>query len=197
MSTNKRVFSSDFLHGFATSAVQTEGGSREGGKGSSVWDRYCREGLIFDKSTCDHAAESYKVWESDIDLLAELGANSYRFSISWPRIIPDGKDSSSSKLLHPQANTIGLWTGSRHGIVNDEGLAFYSRIIDRLLERHIVPVVTIFHWDTPEALDVKYGAWRNPEEISEDFVFYANVLFQAFGDRVKNWITEVRSLIHV
>ena len=81
--------------------------------------------------------------------------------------------------------------------MNQEGLAFYSRIIDRLVERNIVPVVTIFHWDTPEPLDDQYGAWRDPEEISEGFLFDADVLFQAFGDRVKNWITinEVRGLL--
>ena len=108
MVTSKSVFNSNFLHGFATSAVQTEGGSRDGGKGSSVWDRYCREGQVFDKSTCDDAAESYKFWERDIDLLADLGANSYRFSISWPRIIPNGQSRNRRNLFYNLADVLGL-----------------------------------------------------------------------------------------
>ncbi|KAG7530425.1 hypothetical protein FFLO_05024 [Filobasidium floriforme] len=162
------IFDRNFLHGFATSAVQIEGGSKAGGKGPSVWDRYCDKGQIFDGSTCREARSSFVLWERDVELLVALGATAYRFSISWPRIMP---------------------TGSRHDPINEAGIEYYSNLIDRLLFHGIEPIVTIFHWDTPEALDASYGSWRNHTEMVPDFTAYARILFERFGDRVSNWIT--------
>jgi beta-glucosidase/6-phospho-beta-glucosidase/beta-galactosidase len=93
------IFDRNFLHGFATSAVQIEGGWNSGGKGPSVWDQYCDEGQIFDGSTCREARSSLVLWERDVELLVALGAKAYRFSISWPRIMPTGESVKKSSLL--------------------------------------------------------------------------------------------------
>jgi beta-glucosidase len=111
------------------------------------------------------ADESYLLWEKDIDLIENMGLSAYRFSISWPRILPLG-----------------------NGEVNREGLDYYNKIINRLLELKIEPFVTIYHWDLPQALEDEYGGWLSPE-IERDFVYYADVLFREYGDRVTKWIT--------
>ncbi|KAG2085401.1 glycoside hydrolase family 1 protein, partial [Suillus discolor] len=114
------------------------------------------------------ATDSYRLWKEDIALLARYGVKSYRFSLSWSRIIP---------------------LGGRNDPVNPKGIAFYSNLIDALLEHGIIPFVTLYHWDLPQALHDRYGGWLNKNEIVQDYVHYAKVCFQAFGDRVKHWLT--------
>lgn len=112
--------------------------------------------------------DSYRLWKEDIALLAQYGVKSYRFSLSWSRIIP---------------------LGGRNDPVNPKGIAFYSNFIDALLEHGIIPFVTLYHWDLPQALHDRYGGWLNKDEIVQDYVRYAKVCFQSFGDRVKHWLT--------
>lgn len=116
----------------------------------------------------DVATDSYRLWKEDIALLAQYGVKSYRFSLSWSRIIP---------------------LGGRNDPVNPKGIAFYSNFIDALLEHGIIPFITLYHWDLPQALHDRYGGWLNKDEIVQDYVRYAKVCFQAFGDRVKHWLT--------
>ncbi|MFT5319413.1 MAG: 6-phospho-beta-glucosidase, partial [Chlamydiales bacterium] len=137
---DKKSFPIDFLWGSATSAVQIEGGWNEGGKGLSIWDQFCSvPGNIKDASDVKVAADHFHRFEEDIRLMAQVGLKSYRFSISWPRIIPSGK-----------------------GEINEEGLLFYEKIIDCLLKHKIEPFVTLYHWDLPQALEDE-GGWPDRE----------------------------------
>ena len=159
-------FPNDFVWGAATSSYQIEGAATEGGKGLSIWDTYCEQsGNIADNSSGVVACDHYHRVESDVKLMARLGLKAYRFSISWPRIYPNGS-----------------------GEVNREGIAFYNRLIDTLLEHGIEPWVTLYHWDLPQALEDEYSGWLG-HEIVDDFGEYARTCFQAFGDRVHHWIT--------
>ena len=120
-------FPSNFVWGTATSSYQIEGAWDKDGKGVSIWDTFCRQpGKIEDGTTGDVATDHYHRWEEDMGIMAELGLNAYRFSVSWPRILPAGK-----------------------GQVNLPGLDFYDRLVDRLLENRIKPYVTLYHWDLP------------------------------------------------
>ena len=153
----------DFIWGTATSSYQIEGAIREGGRGESIWDVFCREpGRIKDGSDGSVACDHYHRFHEDVELIAGLGCNGYRFSLSWPRILPAGT-----------------------GKVNPEGIAFYDRLIDDLLAHGITPFVTLYHWDLPAAC--KYG-WLN-RDTAKAFGEYAKVCFDAFGDRVRNWMT--------
>ena len=153
----------EFIWGTATSSYQIEGAIREGGRGDSIWDIFCREpGRILDGSDGSVACDHYHRFHEDIKLIADLGCSGYRFSLAWPRIIPEGS-----------------------GKVNPDGLAFYNRLIDGLLEHGITPFVTLFHWDLPAAC--RYG-WLN-RDTAKAFGEYAKVCFDAFGDRVRNWMT--------
>ncbi len=164
-------FPKDFTWGAATSAYQIEGGHDADGKGPSIWDAFCREpGRIANGDTGDVACDHYGRMREDVQLMAELGLRAYRFSISWPRVIPTGR------------------VGEDGEGINQEGLAFYGELIDALLEHDIEPWVTLYHWDLPLALQEQGGGWLNAE-IAEDFTDYARTCFEAFGDRVKNWIT--------
>lgn len=157
---------SDFLLGAATAAYQIEGGAAEGGRGPSIWDVFSHTpGKIAGGATGDVAADHFHHVESDLDLMASLGLEAYRFSISWPRVMPTGE-----------------------GPVNQEGLAFYSDLIDGLLARGIKPVVTLNHWDLPQALEDRYGGWRG-RETAYAFERYAEILGAALGDRVAIWAT--------
>lgn len=159
------AFSKDFYWGAATAAFQIEGGAYEDGKGLSIWDVYCKEpGKTYRGHTGDVACDHYHRYEEDVELMAELGVKAYRFSISWPRILPDGT-----------------------GKVNEKGIAFYNKLIDALIAKGITPMVTLFHWDLPYELE-KRGAWLNPDS-SYWFAEYAKVCAQAFGDRIKHFIT--------
>lgn len=151
----------------ATAAYQIEGAYAQDGRGLSVWDEFSHRdpSPIVDKSTGDVAADSYHNLDRDLRMLEELGVDSYRFSISWSRILPKGDPMK----------------------INPLGIQYYSNLIDQLIQRKIVPFVTMFHWDSPLALQ-NIGSWTNPL-MADYFVDYARVLFRHFGDRVKNWIT--------
>ncbi len=158
-------FSKDFLWGVATAAYQIEGAAYEDGKGLSVWDTFCKqEGKVKDNQTGEVACDHYHRYEEDIELMAKLGVKAYRFSISWTRILPNGI-----------------------GEINQKGIDFYNNLINCLLKHNITPLITLFHWDYPEALEQK-GAWLN-EDSPKWFEEYAQVAAKAFGDRVKHFIT--------
>ncbi len=159
-------FPKDFAWGVATASYQVEGAANEDGKGLSVWDVFCkRKGAIFDGDTGDVACDHYHRFKEDIALIKTLGAKSYRFSISWPRVLPNGIGAS-----------------------NPKGLDFYSRVIDELGTHGIEPFVTIFHWDYPQAL-YKKGGWLN-RDSADWFAEYTSLLADKFSDRVKVWATQ-------
>lgn len=153
------------LWGSATSSFQIEGGATQDGKGPSIWDTFCRiPGKIGDQSNGDIACDHYNRIESDVNLMQELGLDTYRFSISWPRIFPEGT-----------------------GTLNRKGLAFYDRLVDALLAKGIEPYPTLYHWDLPQALQDK-GGWTNPN-ISDWFADYIEPVVSQLADRVHNWTT--------
>ena len=159
-------FPEHFLWGAATASYQIEGAAREGGRGLSIWDAFSHTpGKTQNGDTGDVACDHYHRFEEDVKLMKELGLLAYRFSVAWPRIQPDGK-----------------------GGANPEGIAFYNRLIDCLLENGIEPWITLYHWDLPLALQSEHDGWLNGD-IAERFGAYARICFSAFGDRVKNWIT--------
>jgi beta-glucosidase len=159
------AFPDDFLWGAATSAYQIEGSPLADGAGPSIWHRFCHTpGMVANGETGDVACDHYRRFREDVKLMAALGLKSYRFSISWSRILPDGT-----------------------GRVNPKGLAFYEQLVDALLEHGIQPMATLYHWDLPAALDDR-GGWLNPD-IADWFAEYAGVMFDALDDRVKLWAT--------
>lgn len=161
----KLEFPDGFIWGAATSSYQIEGGWDLHGKGESIWDRFTHTpGKIEDGATGEIACNHYNRWRDDIALLKLLGLSSYRFSISWPRILPQG-------------------TGS----INQAGLDFYSRLVDELLEQDITPNATLYHWDLPQALEDR-GGWPD-RMIVDAFVDYAEIVSRHLGDRVKMWAT--------
>lgn len=158
-----------FEWGFATASYQIEGAVAEGGRGPSIWDTFCHLSPSRTKGADgDVACDHYHRYEEDLDLLQRYGAKAYRFSISWSRIIP---------------------LGGRDDPLNEEGIAFYNRLIDGLLARGITPWATLYHWDLPQGLHDRYGGWLDVEESQRDFERYARVCYERFGDRVKRWIT--------
>ncbi len=159
-------FPIDFVWGAATSAFQIEGGAASNGKGPSIWDAFCTiPGKVADGDHGTIAIDHYHRFKEDIALMKSQGLKAYRFSISWPRVIPDGK-----------------------GKINEAGVQFYSDLIDELLANGIEPWVTLYHWDLPLALQLENDGWLSPD-IAEYFEGYARLCFERFGDRVKNWIT--------
>lgn len=155
----------DFVWGASTSAYQIEGAYREDGRGMSIWDAYCRqEGKIQGGENGDVACDHYHRYPEDVRLMKELGIHSYRFSLSWPRILPEGT-----------------------GRVNEAGLDFYDRLVDALLEAGIEPCVTLYHWDLPLALHQK-GGWLHPD-VASAFGEYTQVAVQRLHDRVRKFIT--------
>jgi beta-glucosidase len=155
----------DFTIGAATAAYQIEGAVAEDGRGESIWDRFTHTpGVIADGQTGDVACEHYHRWREDIALMTQLNLNAYRFSIAWPRIIPEGR-----------------------GKANEAGLAFYDRLVDGLLEAGIAPFVTLYHWDLPQTLQDD-GGWLR-RGIVDDYLAYVDVVTRRLGDRVKSWTT--------
>ncbi|MDD5688303.1 MAG: GH1 family beta-glucosidase [Elusimicrobia bacterium] len=165
MSKKILKFPDKFIWGCATASYQIEGAWNEDGKGESIWDRFSHTpGNIANGDTGDVACDHYHRYNEDIDLLSELGVKAYRFSISWPRIIPLGT-----------------------GKINKQGLDFYDRLVDKLLEKDIIPFVTLYHWDLPQVLESK-GGWR-VKETSYAYADYAKVVTGQLSDRVTNWMT--------
>lgn len=158
-------FPKDFLWGVATAAPQIEGAWQEGGKGLSIWDTFCRRpGAVVGGDTLDQACNHYHRYQEDIELMRQLGVKHYRLSLAWPRIVPDGS-----------------------GAVNPEGIAFYRRLLTALRAAGIRPLVTLYHWDLPQALE-DVGGWLNRATI-DAYVRYAQTCFEAFGDLVDDWTT--------
>jgi len=158
-------FPTDFLWGAATSAYQVEGSPLADGAGPSIWHHFAHTpGRVFQDETGDLACDHYRRYRQDLGLMRELGLNAYRFSVSWSRVLPTGR-----------------------GCINPQGLGFYERLVDGLLDCGIQPMLTLFHWDLPAALD-HLGGWLNPDSAYW-FADYARVLFQALDDRVKLWVT--------
>ena len=163
--TPSPLFPADFLWGCATSAYQIEGSPLADGAGASNWHRFVRTpGAVHDGDTGDVACDHYRRWPEDVALMRTLGLGGYRFSINWSRVMPDGR-----------------------GRVNPQGLAFYDRLADALLENGIRPMATLFHWDLPAALEDR-GGWLNPD-IAGWFADYAQVVFRKLDDRVGLWST--------
>ena len=159
------TFPADFLWGAATAAYQIEGAWDEDGKGPSVWDTFSHTpGKVARGETGDVACDHYHRWRDDIELMRDLGLRAYRFSVSWPRVLPDGT-----------------------GAANERGLDFYDRLVDGLLEADITPMLTLFHWDLPQPLQDR-GGWGSRDTI-DAFVAYADVVSARLGDRVPLWVT--------
>ena len=155
-------FPADFVWGVATSAYQIEGAVADGGRGPSIWDTFSHTpGAVDNDDNGDVACDHYHRWREDLDLMVDLGIASYRFSVAWPRVMPVGRT------------------------VNQEGLDFYRRLVDGLLERGIRPLMTRYHWDLPQSLDVgDTGGWLS-RDLPDRFVDYALVMGKELGDRVR------------
>ncbi|MEV3858945.1 GH1 family beta-glucosidase [Streptomyces sp. NPDC050095] len=157
------AFPHDFLWGTATAAYQIEGAVAEDGRAPSIWDTFSHTpGKVAGGDTGDVACDHYHRWREDFALMKQLGTNAYRLSIAWPRIVPGGD-----------------------GPVNTKGLDFYDELIDALIAEGITPMVTLYHWDLPQALQDR-GGWSS-RETAEHFARYASVVAERLGDRVKHW----------
>lgn len=154
-----------FLWGASTSAYQIEGAAQEDGRGPSIWDTYCRQqGKVLNGENGDIACDHYHRYQDDITLMKRLGIQAYRFSVAWPRVLPQGR-----------------------GVANAKGLDFYDRIIDTCLHADIEPWLCLYHWDLPQALD-DLGGWTQ-RDMAGWFADYAALLARRFGDRVKRFAT--------
>ncbi|HXX04036.1 MAG TPA: family 1 glycosylhydrolase, partial [Xanthobacteraceae bacterium] len=154
-----------FVWGVSTSSYQIEGAADEDGRGPSIWDTYCRQaGRIENGDTGDVACDHYHRYAEDVGLMRDLGVKAYRFSVSWPRVMPAGR-----------------------GTVNEAGLGFYDRLIDGLIASRIEPWLCLYHWDLPQALG-DLGGWTN-RDCAQWFADYAALIARRFGDRVKRYAT--------
>ena len=161
-----KSFPEDFLWGAASAAYQVEGAWDADGKGLSVWDVFTRiPGKTYQGSNGDVAVDHYHRYKEDIALMAAMGLKAYRFSVSWPRIYPRGR-----------------------GAINAAGLQFYHDLIDELLSHGIEPILTLYHWDVPQALMEEYGAWES-RQIIDDFTNYCTTLYKELGDKVRYWVS--------
>ncbi|MBN9215221.1 MAG: beta-glucosidase [Microbacterium sp. SCN 70-200] len=164
MSQTPRPFGSDFLFGAATAAYQIEGAAFEDGRTASIWDAFSRvPGAVINADNGDVACDHYHRYADDVALMEDLGLDTYRFSVSWSRVRPDG------------------------GAVNQKGLDFYKRLVDELRDADILPWLTLYHWDMPQAIEER-GGWT-VRSTAEQFVEYALSVHDALGDRVTNWTT--------
>jgi beta-glucosidase len=158
-------FPDSFLWGASTSAFQVEGSPLADGAGQSIWYRFTHTpGMVANGETGDVACDHYRRWEEDVRLMADLGLNAYRFGVAWHRVLPEGT-----------------------GRVNERGLDFYRRLVDALLAHGIRPMITLFHWDLPVALEDR-GGWLNPD-IADRFAEFAGAVYRALDDRVELWTT--------
>ncbi|WP_332641630.1 GH1 family beta-glucosidase [Aeromicrobium sp.] len=165
MTVDISAFPDDFSWGVATSAYQIEGAVGEDGRTPSIWDTFAEQpGRVIGGETGAIAVDHYHRWSDDVDLMSELGLGAYRFSIAWPRVQPDGQGSG-----------------------NAAGIAFYDRLVDRLLEKGITPWATLYHWDLPDTLE-QSGGWP-VRDTAEHIADYTTIIAEALGDRVKHWIT--------
>jgi beta-glucosidase len=159
-------FPGEFVWGAATAAYQIEGAAREDGRGESIWDRFsATPGKVENGDSGDVACDSYHRYPEDIRLMRELGLSAFRFSIAWPRILPDGR-----------------------GRQNAAGLDFYDRLVDELLANELEPFVTLYHWDLPQSLEER-GGWPLRETV-DAYTEYVEVVAGRLGDRVRHWITQ-------
>ncbi|XP_051776283.1 lactase-like protein isoform X1 [Erpetoichthys calabaricus] len=162
------TFPAGFSWGVGSSAYQTEGAWDRDGKGMSIWDVFShRQGKVQHNETGDSSCDGYYKVKDDIALMKELKLSHYRFSISWPRILP---------------------TGIKSNHVNEKGIKYYDDLINVLLENKMTPIVTLYHWDLPQTLQEKFGGWQNISMIGY-FSDFAGLCFERFGNRVKHWIT--------
>ncbi|MDG5813717.1 GH1 family beta-glucosidase [Chitinispirillales bacterium ANBcel5] len=158
-------FPSDFIWGAATASYQIEGAAYADGKGLGIWDVFCkRDNTIWNQHNGDVACDHYHRYCEDVELMRSIGLGAYRLEVSWPRILPEGK-----------------------GRVNQKGLEFYDRLIDKLLEKEITPWVTLYHWNLPQELQIR-GGWQNPDS-SHWFSEFVTVVVDRLSDRVQNWMT--------
>ena len=158
-------FPAGFVWGFAASAYQVEGAAIEDGRGPSIWDTFCRQpGAVVNGDNGDVACDHYHRYRDDARLMGELGASAHRFSVSWPRVLPTGS-----------------------GQVNERGVDFYQRLVDALLGAGVQPMLNVFHWDLPQALQDR-GGFANPEIVGW-FADYAALLASRLGDRITDWMT--------
>ncbi|KAJ7970293.1 putative Beta-glucosidase [Quillaja saponaria] len=162
----REVFPRGFVFGTATSAYQVEGMANKDGRGPSIWDEFAKiPGIIADNKTAEVTVDQYHRYKEDVDIMANLNFDAYRFSISWSRIFPYGT-----------------------GKINWKGVAYYNRLINYLLQRGITPYANLYHYDLPLALEKRYNGLLS-HNVVKDFADYADFCFKTFGDRVKNWMT--------
>ena len=169
-------FPESFIWGAATSAYQIEGAAATDGRRPSVWDTFSETpGRVRNGDTGHVACDHYSRYPEDIQLMAEMGIKHYRFSLSWSRLLPEGR-----------------------GTVNEAGVDFYQRLVDCLLENGITPYVTLFHWDSPQALEDLYGSWQS-RQMAQDFADYVTLAVGRLGDRVTHWTTlnELSCFVHM
>jgi beta-glucosidase len=172
MPADPSSFPHDFIWGAATASYQIEGAAHEDGRGESVWDRFCATpGKVRNGESGDIACDFYHRYRDDVALMRELGLDAFRFSIAWPRVLPTGR-----------------------GPINEAGLDFYDRLVDELLAHEIEPFVTLFHWDTPQALEAA-GGWP-ARATAEAFIEYTEAVVGRLGDRVRHWITHNEPWVH-
>jgi len=166
-------FSKDFVWGAATASYQIEGAAYEDGKGWSVWDIfYKNDGAVREGHNGDVACDHYHRYKEDVSIMEEIGLQAYRFSISWPRVLPEGV-----------------------GKINEKGLDFYDSLVDELLEKGMEPYITLFHWDYPYEL-YKKGGWLNYDS-SDWFAEYTKVIIDRLSDRVDHWITQNEPNVYI
>nr|WP_290226497.1 GH1 family beta-glucosidase [Trichocoleus desertorum] len=169
-------FPDDFTWGVATASYQIEGAATEDGRQPSVWDTFsATPGRVLNGNTGEIACDHYHRYKDDIALMAQLGIKHYRFSLAWPRIVPTGT-----------------------GAVNEAGIDFYKRLVDCLLEHGITPHATLFHWDSPQALENRYGSWRS-REMAQAYADYVSAVVSRLGDRITHWMTinEISCFTHM
>ncbi|KAK9924834.1 hypothetical protein M0R45_033182 [Rubus argutus] len=166
---NRSSFPAGFIFGTGSASYQYEGAAKEGGKGPSIWDTYTHEHpeRIADGSNGDVANDQYHHYKEDVGIMKNMNLDAYRFSISWSRLLPNGKLS---------------------GGVNKEGIKYYNNLINELLRNGLKPFVTLFHWDLPQTLEDEYGGFLSPQIINH-FQDYVELCYKEFGDRVKHWVT--------